>query len=100
MSILVLMKTTIRLGDTVKGIYHGTPFEGVLRSFDGSGYLYIVPTSPLTVYGVPRESIAIHPQSEERDSLRFVSSPEEAPTVKVASFASGGGAYVPGLLPA
>lgn len=89
------MATTFRLGDTVRGTYFGVPFVGILSSYDGSGYVYVNFPAPFTepvVYGIQRDGIGIHPDSEERDSLRLVSRPAEAPAVKLAPFHALGGA--------
>ena len=86
------MKQTIKLGDTVTGSYYGVAYTGTVRSYDGSGYIYIVPTTPIVVYGVARDEIAVSPGSEERDSLKVVASPETLPAVRVYSNAAMGGA--------
>lgn len=91
------MATTFHLGDTVRGVYFGVPFTGILSSYDGSGYLYVRFPAPFVepvVYGIRRDGIGIHPDSEERDSLRLVSRPAEAPEVKRAPWQALGGAYI------
>ena len=52
------MKSAMKLGDTVRGDYHGVDIEGVLVSFDMSGYVYVRPTTPVTIYGVGRDEVA------------------------------------------
>jgi hypothetical protein len=88
---MVDMQTkSLRLGDTVSGTYHGVAFTGVIKSYDGSGYLYVAPVGELVVYGIARDTIAICPDSEERDSLKLVSRPETIPEVKDLGYACMG----------
>lgn len=85
------MSNALRLGDTVTGNYHGVSFTGTVGGYDGSGYVYIKFASPVTVYGVARDEVGIHPDSDERDSLRIIASAIN-PDVKPMSNAAGGGA--------
>ena len=64
------MTTSMKLGDTVSGEYHGAKFEGIITAFDASGFCYVRLAAPVIVHGCERDDLAI--DSYERKSLTFV----------------------------
>lgn len=83
----------IELGDTVKATYHGVDFEGVVVSFDASGYVNIKPTTPFELFGSMRDRVAL--DVYQRRTMRLVKRGNVKPE-DVAEHVAGslGGAYL------
>ena len=60
----------LKLGDRVEADYHGLVFVGVITDYDGSGYVFVEPATPVVVYGSARDLLAFSPT--ERHLLRVI----------------------------
>ena len=78
-------RTSQKLGDTVTGIYHGVPFEGVVSGHDGGSYTDVTLSAPIVVRDIERAALCIGLDTDERDSMRVVSRPATVPALRTLS---------------